>query len=519
MPQLNHLSINFKSKVPFLMIVGFWFFISTGFSQSHDPSFNYVLSFPQPKEHSYHVELTVNGIQLDTIQLKLPNWMPGYYQFMNYHENISGIQAKNKEGEILPLEQITPSIWQVTGIKNQPFSVSYDILTSKQFVANSYIDEAHAYIIPTNTFLYLDEFISSPVTVEVLPNPSWKDIATGLDEIDAKNHLFSASDFDVLFDSPIMIGNLEELPAFEIQGVKHRFIGYKMGAFDKITFMKNLEEVISSAVDVIGDIPFSEYTFIGIGPGRGGIEHLNNTTVSFDGSQLATEEGMSKMMSFLAHEYFHHYNVKRIRPFELGPFDYQNGSKTTQLWISEGLSVYFEYLIVKRSGVDTEEMFFKNFENHIIHVQNNPGRLHQSLIESSFNTWNDGPFGGNEGKTISYYQKGPIVGLLLDFAIRNATQNEKSLDDVMKFMYWEYYKKKQRGFTDAEFQQASESIAGTSLKEIFEYVHTTKELDYQTYLDYAGLELVKLENNTFKIQKSKNPNSLQQKILSSWLGY
>ncbi|MEB2774141.1 M61 family peptidase [Algoriphagus sp. D3-2-R+10] len=491
-------------------------------AQTDQPTFAYSVSITHPETHSYHVELNTSGWDMDTIQLQLPNWMPGYYQFMNYYNDLSGMTAKNDAGEEMNLEQINPYTWQVIGVKNQSFSLSYDIQTSKQFVANSYVDEAHAYLIPTNSFLYAQDYINTPVTVKILKNSNWKDIATGLELIDGAAHVYAASDFDVLFDSPILIGNLKELPAFHVKGIPHRFIGYKMGSFDEKSFMKNLEAVISSAVDVIGDIPFSEYTFIGIGPGRGGIEHLNNTTVSFDGSQLATPDGMSRMMSFLAHEYFHHYNAKRIRPVELGPFDYQNGSKTSQLWISEGLSVYFEYLIVKRAGVDSEEVFLRNFEQHINTVQNNPGRSYQSLVQSSYNTWNDGPFGGNEGKTISYYQKGPIVGLLLDFAIRNASQNEKTLDHVMQFMYWEYYKKKQRGFTDAEFQQACENIAGVPLSEIFEYVHTTKELDYQKYLGYGGLELIEdsgtAEKKVFQLKKLYNTTLLQETILNSWLG-
>lgn len=495
---------------------------SSAKAQTDQPTFSYSVSISHPETHGYQVELNSSGWDRDTIQFQLPNWMPGYYQFMNYYNDLSGMTAKNVDGKEINVEQINPFTWEVTGVKNQAFSLSYDIQTSKQFVANSYVDKAHAYLIPTNSFLYVQDQVNIPVTVKIFKNSDWKDIATGLEVIVGAAHVYAASDFDVLFDSPILIGNLEELPAFQVKGISHRFIGYEMGSFDKKTFMENLEAVISSAVDVIGDIPFPEYTFIGIGPGRGGIEHLNNTTVSFDGSQLATPDGMSRMMSFLAHEYFHHYNVKRIRPVELGPFDYQNGSKTNQLWISEGLSVYYEYLIVKRAGVDSEEVLFKNFEQHINTIQNNPGRHHQSLVQSRYNTWNEGPFGGNEGKTISYYQKGPIVGLLLDFAIRNATENEKSLDNVMQFMYWEYYKKKQRGFADSEFQQACENIAGVPLTEIFEYVHSTKELDYRKYLGYGGLELEEdssiPERKIYHLKKLSTPTPLQETILNSWLG-
>ncbi len=127
---------------------------------------------------------------------------------------------------------------------------------------------------------------------------------------------------------------------------------------------------------------------------------------------------MNRMMNFLAHEYFHHYNVKRIRPSELGPFDYDQGSKTNLLWVSEGLSVYYEYMVVKRAGLADEQTLFGDFEKNINANENNPGRRYQSLAQASYKTWSDGPFGtqGEEaGKSISYYDKGPVVGLLLDF--------------------------------------------------------------------------------------------------------
>jgi len=283
----------------------------------------------------------------------------------------------------------------------------------------------------------------------------------------------------------------------------------------------NLQKIVQAASSIIGDIPYKSYTFIAIGPGYGGIEHLNNTTVSFDGSKLNERSYMLRMMSFLAHEYFHHYNVKRIRPFELGPFNYDSENRTNLLWFSEGFTVYYEYLILARAGLISETEFITNIENLITANENNPGRFHQSLAQASYNTWSEGPFGNqgkDAGKTISYYDKGPIMGLVLDITIRNATQNVKSLDDVMRYLYWKYYKKLQRGFTDAEFQQACEAIAGISLSNEFEYVYTTKELDYKKYLSYAGLMITEKKSydkklNSIYISKMDNANALQKSIL------
>jgi predicted metalloprotease with PDZ domain len=184
--------------------------------------------------------------------------------------------------------------------------------------------------------------------------------------------------------------------------------------------------------------------------------------------------------------------VKRIRPIELGPFDYDKGSRTKMLWVSEGLSVYYEYMVVRRAGISTDSELLNAFLGNMVAFENKPGKRYQTLEQASYETWSDGPFGrtGDEvNKTISYYDKGPVVGMLFDFKIRQVTNNKKSLDDVMRFLYKEYYQKKKRGFTEEELKSAFESVAGTSLNEEYEYVTTTKEIDYPKYFTYAGLKI------------------------------
>ncbi|WP_348822319.1 M61 family metallopeptidase [Flavobacterium aestuarii] len=515
-----------KSKIIFLFILILNAIMHHAvYAQSVNPVMSYTVSMPNPENHYFHVELRCSGWKEDTADFKMPNWMPGYYQIMNYSKMVENFAAISNNKN-LDVKNINENTWQIKTEKGKPFTLSYDVKADKQFVANSYLDETHAYIIPNSLFLYINEHINIPVAVKISGVKKGFKIATGLDPAAGKENEFTAPDFDILYDCPLLIGDLEELPSFKVNGIEHRFIGYKLGSFDKITFMNNLKKVVESAAAIIGDIPYKQYTFIGIGPGQGGIEHLNNTTISFDGNGLDNPDAMNTMMNFLAHEYFHHYNVKRIRPFELGPFDYDKGSKTNLLWVSEGLSVYYEYLIVKRAGLVDQQTLFSFFENSINAFENSPGRFHQSLTQASYETWSDGPFGKqgeDANKAISYYEKGPVVGLLLDFAIRQATQNKKSLDDVMRFLYWEYYKKSDRGFTDAEFQNACETIAGISLADVFEYVYTTKEMDYDKYLFYAGLKMkVQLDPQSkvkkYSLQVLDPVNNAQQKMVQSWMG-
>ena len=326
------------------------------------------------------------------------------------------------------------------------------------------------------------------------PYSKWTDlVATGLDTIPGKYHVYKADNFDVLYDSPFLMGELEVLPSFTVQNKPHHFIGYKLPEFDRQGFMDDLKKIVTTGANLIGEIPYSHYTFMSIGAGGGGIEHLNSSSLSFSGGEgFNTPEARKKLYNFIAHEYFHHYNVKRIRPIELGPFDYSKETRTNMLWVSEGFTVYYEYLITRRAGLMTPTDMFTDLQTNLRNYENKPGHLYQSATQSSYYTWGDGPFGrvnDEINKTISYYDKGPILGLMLDFNIRHATNNKKSLDDVMRLLYYKYYKQLKRGFTEQEFRKECEKMAGTQLNELFEYASTVKAPDYPKFFAYGGLDI------------------------------
>ncbi|HMK19963.1 MAG TPA: hypothetical protein VK492_17300 [Chitinophagaceae bacterium] len=476
-------------KTPALLVCVLFFSISV---LAQKISLAYTVKMDNPGLHFFHVQLTCKGVKKDFIDFKMPAWTPGYYQKMDYGKNLEQLKATDETGKELKWEKINDNTWRVPSKNSNTVNLSYEIKTVRSFVATAYLDETRAYILPAAVFLYVDKMINQPVQVTVVPDSKWRNVATGLDSIAGKKFTYSAPDLDILYDCPILVGDLEELTPFKIQGITHRFIGFKLGDFDKQQFMLDLKKVVEAAVNIIGHIPYKSYTFIAMGPGQGGIEHLNNTTFGFNGTNLNKRENYIRTLHFLAHEYFHHYNVKRIRPIELGPFDYDKGSRTKMLWVSEGLSVYYEYMVVKRAGISSDEELFNAFRGNMIAFENKPGRLYQTLEQASYETWSDGPFGrtGDEvNKTISYYDKGPVVGLLFDFKIRQLTKNKKSLDDVMRFLYKKYYQEKKRGFTEEELRNAFETVAGSSLTREFEYVTTTKELDYPMYFNYAGLNI------------------------------
>jgi predicted metalloprotease with PDZ domain len=227
-----------------------------------------------------------------------------------------------------------------------------------------------------------------------------------------------------------------------------------------------------------------------MGRGNGGIEHSNSSSNQFDGNSLSTPAGYLRWLSFIAHEYFHNFNVKRIRPIALGPFDYDQENLTNMLWVSEGLSVYYQDLVLVRAELMSPDQYLAKMSTAIGSFENASGRRYQSAVESSQNTWNSGSGVGGDRKTsISYYNNGAMIGAMLDLRIREASGNRKSLDDVMRTMYRKYYQEKKRGFTDAEFRAECDAAAGADLAGIFAYASTTREVDYARYFALAGVKL------------------------------
>jgi predicted metalloprotease with PDZ domain len=486
------------------------------------PEFLFTVSMESPSDHKFHVTMRCTGLDAPTIDLQMPSWMPGYYLLLDYAKSLSDFHVTDDKGHELYWEKTTNSTWRVEHPAGASLTIAYDILAKKAFVAQPWLDSTHAYIAPTGVFLYVDGQLQQPVTVEVKPLQGWSRIATGLTSVQGHPHTYRAPTFDILYDCPILAGPLEDIPAFKVRGVPHYFTGYHMGDFDKQQLSADLNEIVTQAVNVIGDIPYKDYTFLAIGDGPGGIEHLNSTTIGFSGASMKTAEGRQRMHCFIAHEYFHHYNVKRIRPIALGPFDYQQASKTDQLWVSEGLTVYYEYMLVRRAGLMTSDDLLHHFQSDINSYEKHSGHLYQTLAQASEDTWSEGPFGGNPDSSISYYQKGPVVGLMLDFAIRHHTGNKKSLDDVMRTLYQQFYQQKNRGFTGPEFRSVCESIAGVDLSEIFDYVYTTKEPDYAKYLGYGGVGIdngsISDGKSAYRLYPLQQVDALQASIRKDWLG-
>ena len=462
-----------------------------GRSQAAGPALSITVSMDRPTAHYYHVVFRADGLRGETQEFKMPAWTPGYYRIMDYARNVKDFRAEDGAGRPLPWEKTAKNAWRVRTGGAPSVVASYDVYAFTRFVADSYLADDGGFITPAGVFMHLAGLLRNPVTVTVLPHPGWKRVSTGLDPVAGRSNTFTAPDFDALYDCPILVGN-QEILTFEAAGRPHTVAAYDLGAFDRAKFTGDLKRIVEASAALMGEVPYRHYTFLIIGPGGGGLEHLNSTAVTLNPGSLADPQSYQGWLSFIAHEYFHLFNVKAIRPVALGPFDYDRENYTDLLWFSEGVTVYYEFILLNRAGLMTRDEALERLGSTIADYENAPGRRHQPATASSFDTWinffSRGEHAANT--TISYYDIGAGLGLLLDLKIREASKGRSSLDEVMRTLYRTYYKKEKRGFTDREFREVCERAAGGPLDEIFDvYAATVKEWDYAKYLGWAGLAI------------------------------
>ncbi|OKS86745.1 hypothetical protein RG47T_2202 [Mucilaginibacter polytrichastri] len=458
----------------------------------------YVVSMDNPASHLYHVELTCSNIKQPALYLNMCAWTPGFYEIIDFEKEVENFTAAGANGKPITWQKTAPNIWKVKSNYKGVVKISYDVNADNPFIANLNLDENHGYIIPGGLLMYLQAELRHPVTLQIKPYSRWpQTVATGLNPLPGKINTFYASDFDELYDSPLLMGKLEELPVTLNGGKPVGFTAYGLGDFNREEFMADLKKIVTTGSSIIGDIPYTHYTFLAVGMngrGFGGIEHLNSASLTVFNGNLLAPNFKESFYSFLAHEYFHTYNVKRIRPIALGPFDYSKENYTNLLWVSEGFTDYYQYLILNRAGLMSGSHVLEGYTEHIKGYENTPGHLYQTANQASRGIWAQRGKPTERtpeeiSKTISVYEKGCTLGMLLDLKIRHETGNARSLDDVMRALYKDYFRTKKRGFTDIEFKQECERIAGTPLDEFFSYASTVKPVNYPKYLAYAGLAI------------------------------
>jgi predicted metalloprotease with PDZ domain len=452
---------------------------------------NYAVSFKEPQAHYADVEMDLSGVSKEYIDVKMPVWAPGSYLIREFSKNVEGFTAA-AAGKQLRAEKIAKNTWRIYTGKSKSVQVKYSVYAFEVSVRTAFIDATHAFLSPTAIFMYPDKQLALESTVKVIPFAGWSKVSTGLPAVAGEQFTYKAKNYDILFDSPIEVGN-QEVFDFMAAGVKHEVAMYGGGNYNTERLKVDMAKIVEQATAIYGENPNKNYTFIvhNFARGGGGLEHLNSTVLGASRDGYSTERGYNGFLNLVAHEYHHLWNVKRLRPVALGPFDYENENYTTDLWIAEGFTAYYENKFMLRAGFITPEEFVGTLTAAVAAVVNTPGAKVQSASEASFDAWIKyyRPNENSNNTTVSYYSKGEIVGMLMDIEIANATKGTKSLDDVMNAMYLQC-KTKGRGYTDAEFKAMVEKISGMSFTNFWDkYVNGTFPIEYVKYLGYAGIKL------------------------------
>jgi predicted metalloprotease with PDZ domain len=467
-------------------------FPQSGGAQVLEP-ISYKLRVPAPDTHIAEVEAIFPTGGGASIEIMMAVWSPGFYRIEDYAKRVQGLSARTTDGAPLEVQSTRKNRWRVQTGGRPRVVVTYRVTCEQKSVTTNFIGDDLGVINGAPTFITLVEQARRPHEVRLELAPKWKRSVTALEPAaDGKPNHYLAPDFDTLVDSPIVAGD-PVVHEFEVDGSQHFLVDIgDVGSFDGQKAAGVLRKIALETRGFWGFLPFKKYYYLNVfRRGGGGLEHKNSTLLTANAGRTANAQANFGWLSFVSHEYFHAFNVKRLRPVELGPFDYENPPNTGSLWISEGLTSYFGELIVVRAGLGSTEDYLRTLSTHINRLQDSPGRLVQTLEQSSLDVWNSGTsgVGRNRAKTVDYYVKGPIVGFLLDARIRRITTGRKSLDDVMRLAYKRYAG--ERGFTPEQFRAAADEVAGVGLAEWFrKAISSTEELDYSEALDWFGLRFV-----------------------------
>jgi len=449
----------------------------------------YTIRFPNPASKTFDVEVVVPTEKRDSVDLMMAIWSPGFYGLRNYASAVSAFAAKAPDGTALEVSKPTPSRWTVQTGGRSSFTATYTLSAPRGSNLSNGVTDTGAVIIGPSTYITLVEQAHRPAEVRLELPATWTGSMTSLDaSSDGKPNHYQAPDYDILADSPILTGSTLSTTEFTVGGIKHYWTYLGQAEWDGAKAVAAITPLIEEHLRFWGSLPYQKYAFLNIvtgGGGGSGVEHLNSVAITTSGKEPTSPEARFRNAAFISHEYFHAMNVKRLRPVELGPFDYEHSPVTTGLWVAEGLTSYFGDLLAARS-VGSAEDYLNICSKHITDLQTKqPGRLFQTLEQASSQMFESIP----SDHKVDYYIKGPVVGLVLDAHIRRLTDGKKSMDDVIHLEYqrWSWA----HGYTADQFNQTVSDAAGVDVSGLLHtLIATTEEVDYTEMLDWFGLRFI-----------------------------
>ena len=492
---------------------------ATASYQDGGTNISFTVSMSKPHTHLLEVEMHITESGATAVNedvLEMPVWTPGSYLIREFERHVQNFSAIDASGRALPWEKINKNSWRIKTNNARDIRVKYLVYANELSVRTNELNSDHAFWNNAALLMYLQRNLTHSVKIHVNPAPGWK-VATGLPAVPGERNTFEAQNFDILYDSPFEVSDFRQID-FMVRGVPHRIVIDGEANYDPVLMKAEVQRIVETEVTLFGEVPYHDYTFILHlrSTGGGGLEHLNSTALGFPRFRFSDADGYRRFGALVAHEFFHLWNVKRIRPDALGPFDYTKENHTKLLWVAEGITEYYGQLMLRRAGLVSDKAYLAHLASQIQDFQDTPGRKVMSAEDASFNAWikEYRPDENSINSQISYYDKGELLGLLLDLEIRRRSNNAKSLDDVMRALYTDFFKRN-RNYTPTDFQKVCETMAGASLDELFaRYVRGTDELPYNQILSAAGLQ-IEQAGEPVDMQRSSSRSDV---IVSAYLG-
>ncbi len=482
-------------------------------------SITYRLSMSKPNSHLFEVAIEVElpeELKDKPVEFQMPKWSPGRYAVFDFAKNVQELSAAagicpppgRCDQAMRPITRVNDQTWSVSPLGSSALTIKYKVFANDLSGTFSQLDGRHANYNGGCIFMYVVDHKPDPVKLVINPPSGWK-IVNGRTERPGQTE-WQFPNWDILIDTPTEIAPDWTEDDFQVDGKKYHVVVHSFGAEGgkRNNLVRDIEKIVRSEVAMWGAPEFDEYTFLihfaADDRSGDGMEHLTSTQIIESGA-LADAGVYDDTLGTVAHEFFHVWNVKRLRPVELGPWDFTRPANTRGLWVAEGFTNYYGHLMLRRAGLVNDTRFIAREAQTIDGIENAPGSRLMSAEESSLSApfMDDAPHAqltNLENTSISYYPKGELVGMVLDLIVRGRTKGKSSLDDIMRAMYEEFYRKSSnnsyylrgRGYTIEDVQRVASQVAGFDLSDFFNrYVRHTEVLPYDEALGYMGLRLVK----------------------------
>jgi predicted metalloprotease with PDZ domain len=469
-------------------------------------SITYTLSMSRPTSHLFEVGITVelpDQLKDKPLHFQMAKWSPGRYGVFDFAKNVQEFRANGR------VKRVDDQTWSVEP-STSTLTVTYKVFGNDLSGTFSQLDERHANYNGASIFMYVVDHKPDPVKLSIQPPSGWKIVNGRMDRAGQTD--WSFPNWDVLVDTPTEIAPDWTQDTFEVDGKKYHVVVHSFGpeGGKRPALVKDIEKIVRAEVGMWGPPEFSEYTFLihyaADDHSADGMEHLTSTQIIEPGA-LGEPGIYDATLGTVSHEFFHVWNVKRLRPAELGPWDFTRPLNTRGLWVAEGFTNYYGHLMLRRAGLWSDKKFLDREAQTIARIENAQGSKLMSAEESSLSA----PFLDDaahvqltnlNNTSISYYPKGELIGMVMDLLVRGRTKGKTSLDDVMRQMYEEFYVKSSnssyylrgRGYQTEDLERVVSQVSGKDFTEFFKrYIRSVEVLPYEEAFGYAGLRLVKMQ--------------------------